>query len=56
MDILKQAQERGDNVIVTGATGCGTTTLIETLGDLANRGPSEARVTVIEACPEVACA
>lgn len=55
MNILKQAQHSGKNVVMVGATGPGNTTSIETLSVSASRDEG-ARVVVIAECPEIVCA
>lgn len=38
MNMLKRAQEHGENVVVVGATGPGKVTTIDSLVDLFNHG------------------
>ncbi len=38
MDMLKQAEERGQSVIVIGCTGPGTVTTVDSLSEPFNRG------------------
>lgn len=50
MNILKQAEQDGENVVMAGPTGLGTTTKIESLGYLSTCP------VVLNDCTEVACA
>jgi pilus assembly protein CpaF len=49
-DLLEQAVERGDSVILSGATGSGKTTLA---GDLLARVPATERILALEDTPEL---
>lgn len=56
MNIVKQAQNSGENMVMIGITGSGKETMSEALLDLALKAGGRARVIVICDCPEVACA
>jgi hypothetical protein len=59
MDMLKQAEERGESVVVISSTGPGTVTTVDSLSDLVNRGHAgmwtSFATSDIEQLREIAC-